>query len=319
MNTYPKPSNASAVTPFFAAQGAIIAIVAFASNSLLCRVALLHDNIDAAAFSNIRLLAGGVTLLVVSKLRPNGASPSRPDWISATALGVFVVLFSFSYVSLPVSTGALVFSGTVQLALFVAATLAGERFHRVALAGYLLAIVGLLWLIVPGVAVTGVSDVLMMMGAGIAWTVYTLRGMRVASPLAATTGNFIRAMPICIVLGLLLHTQAQASAHASATGITLAVLSGSLTSAIGFVVWCSTIRRMPAICVAAVQLLVPPVAALGGVLFLYEQVSTRLVLSSITILIGIALTVSVSSRDKRQMRSSRGLAAQEAEHGRIQA
>lgn len=300
MKTCPDPSNASTVTPFFAAQGVIIAIVAFASNSLLCRVALLDDNIDAAAFSDIRLLAGGATLLVVSKLRSKGASPSHPDWISASALGVFVVLFSFSYVSLAISTGSLVFSGTVQLALFVAAILAGERFHRVALAGYLLGIAGLLWLIVPGVAVTGFSHVLMMVGAGVAWAIYTLRGMRVASPLSSTTGNFIRATPICMVLGLLLHAQMQASTHASATGITLAVLSGSLTSAIGFVVWCSTIHRLPAICVGAVQLLVPPVAALGGVLFLYEQVSTRLVLSSITILIGIALTVSVSSRGRRQ-------------------
>ncbi|MFC4702251.1 EamA family transporter [Paraburkholderia caffeinitolerans] len=135
-------------------------------------------------------------------------------------------------------------------------------------------------------------------GAGVAWALYTLRGMRITSPSSATTGNFVRAAPIGIVLGLGL----QGHAHASVTGITLAVVSGRLTSAIGFVVSCSTIRRLTAMCAAAVQLLVPPVAALGGVLFLHEHVSARLVLSSIVILIGISLTLSDSSRHKRQMR-----------------
>lgn len=294
-NAVRDPSSVSAITPFCAAQ-CLIAIVAFASNALLCRVALSGDSIDAATFSDIRLLAGGAALLVVGRLRPQSALPPCSDWVSAAALGVFVILFSFSYVSLAVSTGALVFSGTVQLALFIASILTGERFHRLALAGYLLAIIGLLWLIIPGVAVTGLAGLPTMVGAGVAWAVYTLRGRRVASALSATTGNFVRAAPIGVVLGLSLHDHV----HASVTGIMLAVVSGSLTSAIGFVVWCSTIRKLTAMCAAAVQLLVPPVAALGGVLFLHENASTRLVLSSIAIIIGIALTVSVSKSPCRR-------------------
>ncbi len=305
MNTSPAPANVGPITLFCAAQAGL-AIVAFASNALLCRVALLSGSIDAATFSNVRLLAGGVTLLVVIMLKLQSPPLSRPDWVAGAALGVFVVLFSFAYVSLSVSTGALVFSGTVQLTLFVAALVAGERVHRVALSGYLLALVGILWLVVPGVAGAGFSGSLMMIGAGIAWACYTFRGMRVACPLSATTGNFILAAPVGLVLGLVLHTYSGVSVHASATGVAFAVVSGSLASAIGFVVWYSAVRRLTGICVAAIQLLVPPVAALGGVLFLHEHVNTRLVLSSATILFGIALTISVSSGGKRLRRAPHG-------------
>lgn len=308
MKTSPYPAGANAATLFCVAQGAI-AITAFASNSLMCRVALLGDSIDAATFSDIRLLTGATALFAVSWLMPKSAPPSRPDWVSATTLGVFVVLFSFAYVSLTVSTGALVFFGTVQLTLLIASLLAGERVHHAAFAGYLLAVVGLLWLIAPGAAATGLSSLLVMVGAGVTWAFYTLRGMRATNPLSTTTGNFMRAAPICIVLGLVLPVHAHASVHASVTGVILAMVSGGLTSGIGFAVWCSVTRRLTAMGAAAVQLLVPPLAAIGGVLFLHEHVSASLVLSSIAILVGIALTISVNSREKRQPRSSRGLPA----------
>jgi drug/metabolite transporter (DMT)-like permease len=285
------PSDASAITPSCALQG-VVAIAAFAANSLLCRVALLSNSIDAATFSDIRLLAAAATLLVVTKLRPEGARQSSPDWVSATALGAFTILFSLSYLSIGVSTGALVLCGTVQLTILIACLLKGERIHSVALAGYLLAIAGLLYLTAPGAGVPGLSGLLMMIGAGAAWGLYTLRAKRVASPLSATTGNFLRATPICIVLGLILH----GPAHASAAGVALAVASGAVTSAIGFVVWNSTIRRLPAMSVAAFQLLVPPVAAFGGVLFLHEPVSTRLAFSFVAVLVGFSLTASAGAR-----------------------
>ncbi|MEX3896861.1 DMT family transporter [Paraburkholderia sp. BR10954] len=291
MNAYLDPADASAITPSCALQGAA-AIAAFASNALLCRVALFSNSIDAATFSDIRLLAGGATLLAVTKLRPERARQSSADWVSATALGTFMILFSLSYLSLGVSTGALVLFGTVQLTILTSCLLKGERFHRVALIGYLVAIAGLLGLTAPGAGVPGLSGLLMMVGAGAAWGLYTLRGKRVASPLSATTGNFLRATPICIVLGLILH----APAHASAAGVALAVASGAVTSAIGFVVWSSTIRRLTAMSAAAIQLLVPPVAALGGVLFLHEPMSTRLTFSFVAVLVGISLTASAGAR-----------------------
>ncbi|MGT2452325.1 DMT family transporter [Cupriavidus basilensis] len=299
MNAYLAPADASAITPTCALQGAI-AIAAFASNALLCRVALFNYCIDAATFSDIRLLAGGATLLVVTKLKPEYApQPSPdPDWISATALGIFVILFSLSYLSLGVSSGALVLFGTVQLTIFAACLLKGERFHRVALIGYLLAIAGLLYLTTPGVGVPRVSGLLMMVGAGVAWGIYTLRGRRSASPLSATAGNFLRATPICIALGWMLN----GDAHASVAGVALAVASGAVTSAIGFVVWGSVIRKLPAMSAAAIQLLVPPVAALGGVLFLQEPVSTRLVVSFVAVLLGIWLAASVGARHRVKAR-----------------
>ncbi|WP_224006725.1 DMT family transporter [Cupriavidus pinatubonensis] len=297
MNAYLDPADANAITSSCALQGTV-AVVAFASNALLCRVALYSDSIDAATFSDIRLLAGGATLLAVTKLRPGHARLSSPDWVSAIALGVFVSLFSLSYMSLGVSTGALVLFGTVQLTIFGACLLKGQRFHCVALIGYLLATVGLLFLTVPGVGVPGFSGLLMMVGAGVAWGLYTLRGMRVASPLSATTGNFLRATPVCIVLGWILHSHA----HANVAGVALAVASGAVTSAIGFVVWGAAIRRLTAMSAATVQLLVPPVAAFGGVLFLQEPVSARLVLSSVAVLAGIWLTASVGARHTRKAR-----------------
>ncbi len=298
MNAYLAPADASAITPTCALQGAI-SIAAFASNALLCRVALFNHSIDPATFSDIRLLAGGAALLVLTKLRPEHAPQSRPDWVSATALGIFVILFSLSYLSLGVSVGALVLFGTVQLTIFIACLLKGERFHRVALIGYFLAIAGLLYLTRPGVGVPRFSDLLMMVGAGVAWGIYTLRGKRAASPLSATTGNFLRATPICIILGLMLH----GDAHASVAGVSLAVASGAVTSAVGFVVWGSVIRKLPAMSAATIQLLVPPVAALGGVLFLQEPVSARLVASFIVVLTGIWLATSVGASRSVKARS----------------
>ena len=139
---------------------------------------------------------------------------------------------------------------------------------------------------------------LMMVGAGVAWGIYTLRGRRSASPLSATAGNFLRATPICIVLGWMLN----GDAHASVAGVALAVASGAVTSAIGFVVWGSVIRKLPAMSAAAIQLLVPPVAALGGVLFLQEPVSTRLVVSFVAVLLGIWLAASVCARHRVKAR-----------------
>ncbi|MEM5389700.1 DMT family transporter [Paraburkholderia phymatum] len=306
-NAYLNSADVSAITPSCAVQGAV-AIAAFASNSLLCRVALFSHSIDAATFSDIRLVAGSVTLLIVTKLRPGRVGQSSPDWISASALGTFMILFSLSYLSLGVSTGAIVLFGAVQLTILIACLLKGERFHRVTLVGYLLAVAGVLCLSAPGVGVPGFSGLLMMVGAGAAWGLYTLRCRRMANPLSATTGNFLRATPICIVLGLILHGHA----HASATGVALAVASGAVTSAFGFVVWSSAIRKLPAMATAAFQLLVPPVAALGGVVFLHESVNSRLTFSFVAVLVGLSLAASAGARHNGKAQQARGLVAEDA-------
>jgi len=274
------------------------AMLAFAANSLLCRLALHDDGIDPASFGSLRLAAGAAMLGLVLQLRSGERSRAPADWPAATMLFAYVALFSFAYLSLPAGTGALILFGAVQLTMFGVGLRAGETFRADAWCGLALAIAGLVYLVSPGVAAPPPAGAAMMAGAGVAWGVYSLRGRGVADPLAATSANFLRAAPLAWLLNLLFA----AGVHADARGVALAVASGALTSGLGYVIWYAALNGLSAMRAATVQLSVPPIAAIGGVLFLSEALTPRLLAASAAILGGVALVLASKTRHVRPRR-----------------
>jgi drug/metabolite transporter (DMT)-like permease len=282
-----------ALRPALTAAGlTAVAMLAFAANSLLCRLALQQDRIDPASFGAIRLVAGAVVLALAMRRGRQTATPG--DWRAAGFLFAYVALFSFAYVSLAAGTGALILFGAVQLTMLGAGLWGGERFTPAGWMGLALALAGLAVLLLPGAAAPSLHGAVLMAGAGVAWGGYSLRGRGAADPLAATAASFLRAAP----LGVLLALVYAAHAHADARGVGLAVVSGALTSGLGYVVWYAALRRLGAMRAATVQLCVPPVAAFGGVLLLGEALTLRLALASLAILGGIALVL--GSRSPRR-------------------
>ncbi|MCG5078628.1 DMT family transporter [Paraburkholderia tagetis] len=269
-------------------------MIAFASNSLLCRLALQHASIDAASFSSIRLISGAAMLAVLARLGTGRAQQARADWLAATMLFTYVAFFSFAYLTVSASTGALILFGAVQLTMFGAGLQAGEQFAALAWFGLALALAGLIYLVSPGITAPTPSGALLMGAAGVSWGVYSLRGRGVANPLAATAGNFLRAAPMALVLSLLLHGRF----HAAPAGMALAITSGAVTSGIGYVIWYEALKGLSAMRAATVQLSVPPIAAFGAVPLLSEAITMRLVFASAAILGGIAMALTSRTQSK---------------------
>ncbi|HEY0098544.1 MAG TPA: DMT family transporter [Pyrinomonadaceae bacterium] len=266
------------------------ALVAFAANSVLCRLALGRGAIDAASFSSIRLASGaGMLLLItaaVERRPPAVHSGGKPA--SALFLFLYAAAFSYAYNGLGAGAGALILFGSVQATMIVFALRSGERPHVLEWAGLGLALCGLVYLVFPGLqsAPPLLSSALMSV-AGVSWGLYSLRGRSAASPLAETTRNFVLALPLAVLFNLLLLRDA----HVSRAGVVLAVLSGALASGVGYVVWYAALRGLTATRAATVQLAVPVLAAVGGVLFLSESISLRLLVAAIVILGGVGLAL----------------------------
>jgi drug/metabolite transporter (DMT)-like permease len=266
----------------------LIAMLAFAANSILCRLALADGSIDPASFGSLRLVSGALMLVLILRLRGRpAAAPGRLDWWAAATLFAYVAFFSFAYLSLAAGTGALILFGAVQLTMLAAGWRGGESFGAAGWTGFALAAGGLVWLVLPGVTAPPLLGAVLMALAGVAWGIYSLRGRGVADPLAASASNFLRAASLALLLSLILALQA----HADPRGAALAVASGAITSGLGYVVWYAALPGLSALRAATVQLSVPPLAAVGGVLFLAEPVTPRLAGASIAILGGIALVL----------------------------
>jgi drug/metabolite transporter (DMT)-like permease len=263
-----------------------LAMLAFASNSLLCRVALKHTGIDAASFTSIRLISGAAMLFLVARIT-RGPLAGSGNWRSALALFAYAAGFSFAYVSLPAATGALLLFGAVQSTMIGHALWMGERLRKLQLVGLVLAIGGLVTLLLPGLSAPPLLGSLLMLGAGIAWGIYSLRGKGAGDPIKVTAGNFLRAVPIAAVLSLLMVDRMALDS----AGFGYAVLSGALASGLGYAIWYAALPALKATSAATVQLSVPVIAALGGALFLGESVTLRLVTASLAILGGIALVI----------------------------
>jgi drug/metabolite transporter (DMT)-like permease len=264
------------------------ALVAFAANSLLCRWALGQHHIDAASFSTVRVIAGAVTLGVILMSRNRGALPRlAPDWRSVAALCVYMLGFSFAYLSLTAGTGALILFGCVQLTMFIVSLRGGESFAPLSWGGLALAFAGLIYLVSPGLSAPDPLGAVLMGAAGVAWGFYSLLGRGAKDPLIATATNFAFSVPVVVGMSIV----ALAQIHLSQTGLVLAVGSGAIASGCGYVIWYAALRGLSGTRAAVVQLAVPVVAAIAGVVFLGEHVTTRLVIASAATLGGVAIVL----------------------------
>ena len=264
----------------------ILALLAFAGNSLLCRMALAHTSMDAASFTTVRLLSGALVLWLLVALR-SGSSQAQGSWLSALALFVYAAGFSFAYLQLNTGVGALILFGAVQSGMIGYGLWRGERFSARQWLGLLLACAGLTGLLLPGLSAPPLMGAVLMLTAGFAWAVYSLRGKGAANPLQVTAGNFARTLPMTLLLSAALPGQLSLDSY----GMLYAVLSGALTSGVGYAIWYSVLPLLKATTTATVQLTVPVLAAIAGILILDEPLTLRLILASVAILGGIALVV----------------------------
>ncbi len=269
----------------------VLALIAFAGNSLLCRAALAHTHIDAASFTTVRLLSGAVILWVLVLIR-GGVRPGNGNWLSALALFAYAAGFSFSYVHLTAAVGALILFGAVQTTMIGYGLWSGERIRALQVVGLMLACGGLVGLLLPGLSAPPLVGALLMLGAGVAWGVYSIRGKGADDPLQVTAGNFIRAAPMAVILSV--ASLGQASLDLA--GVGYAFLSGALASGVGYAIWYTALPFLKSTTAATVQLGVPVIAAFGGVFFLQESLTLRLLAASVAILGGIALVVLVGHR-----------------------
>jgi drug/metabolite transporter (DMT)-like permease len=275
-----------------------VAMLAFAGNSILCRLALKGGAIDAASFTSVRLVSGAITLaaLVWLQYKPS-AQPTRPsnlpgDGWSALALFVYAAGFSFAYLNMTAATGALLLFGAVQATMIAWGLYQGERLRPLQLAGFALAVAGLTVLMLPGLATPGLGGSLAMLAAGVAWGAYSLRGRRKqaqgsADPTAVTAGNFVRTVPMALVLSAVALPQL----HITSSGVWYAVASGALTSGVGYAVWYRVLPTLQATHAATVQLSVPVITAVGGIVLLGEAATWPMALSACAIMGGIGLVI----------------------------
>jgi drug/metabolite transporter (DMT)-like permease len=287
----------------------LLALIAFASNSLLCRAALKESSIDPATFTFVRIFSGALALGLVMRVRKrltvnatatpvvDSFSNSAPatdcsslrygNWISAGALFAYAAGFSFAYTSLSAGTGALLLFGTVQATMILWGLHKGERLNTIQIAGFIVAIAGLVVLVFPGLSAPPLIGSILMLGTGLAWGIYSLRGKGERNPASVTTGNFVRAVPFAAALSIIFLP----STNYNLAGITYAITSGAVTSGLGYVIWYSALPGLKTASAATVQLSVPVLAATSGILLLGEPITVRYVLASVAVLGGIGLVV----------------------------
>ena len=270
----------------------ILTLIAFAANSLLCRMALKADLIDPVSFTQIRLLSGALFLAPFFYARRAALTPIKiEDGRAALALFVYAIAFSLAYVSLDAGAGALILFGMVQVTMIGAAILGGDRPGPFQWLGIAASIAGLIYLTAPGLSAPPLAAALLMAAAGIAWGVYSLLGRGAADPVGATARNFLLTLPFLFLLFL-----APRHGQAAPEGIALAIASGVLASGAGYVIWYRALRGLSAMNASVVQLAVPVIAALGGVFLLSEALTLRLAIASVLILGGIYLTIRFGAR-----------------------
>ena len=317
--------------------GTVTAMLAFAGNSVLCRLALEQLTIDPASFTSIRLLSGAIVLTILLLSIPKLMLSDKPlniddaancntgargdpslerhtasvrnefhankwfrlfslkhsSWLGGFSLFAYAAGFSFAYISLPAGTGALILFAMVQITMLSYALVKGSRFSLAQWFGFAMALVGLVYLFLPGINAPPLLGATLMGIAGIAWGVYSILGTRVANPTQSTTENFIRASIITLMLSLIFINDISISLQ----GAVLAIASGALTSGIGYAIWYAVLPFLKAASSASLQLTVPVIATIGGVVWLGEEVSIRLALASISILGGVAIVVLLPKKE----------------------
>ncbi|UJJ31317.1 DMT family transporter [Halopseudomonas maritima] len=264
-----------------------LAMLAFAGNSVLCRLALRDTEIDPATFTTLRLTSGALVLWVLLHWPGRQAALTGGNWASAAALFVYAAAFSWAYIQLDAATGALLLFAAVQVSMLSIGLLRGERLSPVQSVGFALALIGLAALLLPSASTPPALPALSMLAAGVAWGLYSLRGRGASNPLAATAGNFVRAVPLALGLSAL----ALPWLSVDANGALYALASGAITSGLGYAIWYAALPGLRASAAASVQLSVPVITAAGGLLLLNEAPSLLLMIASLAILGGIALVI----------------------------
>ncbi len=264
-----------------------LAMVAFAANSVFCRVALRYTEIDPASFTLIRLLSGAMMLWLIMAIK-SGIDRPAGTWLGGFTLFIYAFAFSYAYLHLDTGTGALLLFGAVQLTMLGFGYWHGERMRGIALAGLALAIGGLTALLLPGASAPAPDSAAIMLLSGIAWAAYSLIGKRAHDPLASTTGNFLRAVPMMLIAAVPFI----ADASIDVSGVLCAIASGTLASGVGYAIWYAALRSLSSFRAATLQLSVPILASLAGVLILDEPLTLRLMLTSLAVLGGIGLVLS---------------------------
>jgi len=298
----------------------LVTMTAFAGNSLLCRLALKQTSIDAASFTFIRIISGAIALWLIVEFRrrlmvdrttsplversPNSppvtrlprrslakaghsSLPQAGNWPSALALFAYAAAFSLAYISLSAGTGALLLFGAVQATMIVWGLRRGEQLRARQWVGLAFALGGLVALLFPGLSAPPLGGSILMLGAGIAWGIYSLRGQASGDPISETAGNFLRAVPLAAVLSVAFLPWASLDR----AGVGFAILSGAIASGVGYAIWYTALPGLKAASAATVQLSVPVLAAAGGIIFLSEPITLRFLFASVAVLGGIALVV----------------------------
>jgi drug/metabolite transporter (DMT)-like permease len=270
----------------------VLALFSFAENSVLCRMALTDEVIDAASFTSIRLFSGIVFLLflVVIKTKEK-MTIATGSGLSSLLLFLYAIAFSYAYLTLDTGTGALILFGAVQATMIMSGLLKGRQFLVIEWVGLLLALLGLVALLMPGAAAPSLTGFVLMAGSGIAWAFYTLAGKHSKNPLIDTANNFLRTLPFIAMTMLLTFSEIQISNK----GILLAIASGAVMSGLGYAIWYSVLPSLTLTQAAILKLTVPIIAAVGGVLFSNEVITIKLISSSILVLGGV-LVVTVGRR-----------------------
>jgi len=266
----------------------IIALIAFAANSVLCRLALGDKEIDPSSFTSIRLLSGSIVLFMLIQFKKNkNTILVKGSWAGSVMLFLYAATFSFAYMTLDTGTGALILFGSVQLTLILLSLLSGTRLHFSEWTGIGVAFSGFVYLMLPQVSTPSILGFILMTISGISWGFYTLIGRSSKNSLLDTAYNFFRTTPFVIVLFLINNQHF----HYSLKGIILATLSGGIASALGYTLWYAALRKLTMTQAAVLQLVVPTFAVLGGVLFVSESITLRIVISASLILGGILLVL----------------------------
>ncbi|MEH6595374.1 MAG: DMT family transporter [Colwellia polaris] len=272
----------------------VFALFAFAANSVFCRLALGDEAIDATSFTSVRLFSGIIVLFILMQFTSHVSKPqsslkanAKGSWLAAIMLFTYAVTFSFGYISLDTGTGALILFGAVQITMILFNVISGSRLHYSEWLGLTCAFIGFVYLILPSITTPSLTGFILMSVSGMAWAFYTLLGRKSKHALSDTAFNFLRTSPFILILVLLSFN----NLHISSNGFLLAVLSGAIASGIGYFVWYIALSGLSVTQAAVLQLFVPIIAALGGVIFTSESITLRLIESSILVLGGILLVI----------------------------
>lgn len=277
-----------------------LTLIAFAGNSVLCRLALEGGSIDPYSFTTLRVLGAVMTLVPLScSIRSTaGTGWAHGSWRSGLALYAYAATFSLAYISLSSGTGALILFGAVQITMLMAAHGHGERMLATQWAGFAVAIAGVIYLVSPGISAPNPMGALLMLISGVAWGLYSIAGKVTPFPTLTTSGNFLRAAPFALASSVFALPHMQVSSQ----GAALALLSGSITSGLGYVIWYRTLPKLSTTQASIAQLLVPLLATLGGVVFIGETFTRRLAIASVMVLGGIAWSITRKTRIIREAR-----------------